>query len=251
MIRPSVFPKTSRKALSIPLQLAALATILCLGASAHATNLVADPGFESAGGGNGYYPLQDNIYYAGQSIDANSWFVGTGDVYIDNQDPYVFDGNNSANLTGVNVYATNSLYQDLATVVGQQYLVSFWANSDAPNTFSLTENGLAVSGIPGSIVDNGFPSPDWLGNSSLFVEYSGEFVATSTTTDLEFTAYANPSYDNYINGAGSVVFDDASVTPTPEPGTIVLLLTGILGLGLLIARKRLGQSLSSCSTALA
>ena len=45
--------------------LAALAAILfCLTASAHAANILTDPGFESAGGGN--------LYFAGQSIDGLS-----------------------------------------------------------------------------------------------------------------------------------------------------------------------------------
>ncbi|MGD0831258.1 MAG: PEP-CTERM sorting domain-containing protein [Terracidiphilus sp.] len=210
------------------------AAVLGFSTLAHAGNIVADSGFESAGGAN--------TYYAGQSIDGGNWIVGGGasSVYIDNLDPYVFDGNNSANLTAFTPYASSSLYQDLTTVAGQLYSVSFWANSDSPNTFSLTENGSSIGGIPGSIVDNGFPNSN---NSSLFVDYTGEFVATSTITDLEFTAFANPTLAEYINGDGSVVIDDVSVSATPEPGSIILMLTGLLGLGLLIAKKRLAQPL--------
>lgn len=237
MIREKTFPKNRLQGPSLPLVAAALA-VLSLSATAYAGNIVADPGFESAGGGG--------TYYAGQSIDGGNWIVGGGasTVYIDNQDPYVYDGNNSANLTAFTPYASSSLYQDLTTVVGQLYSVSFWANSDSPNTFSLTENGSSIGGIPGSIVDNGFPNAN---NSSLFVDYTGEFVATSTTTDLEFTAFTDPTLAEYINGDGSVVIDDVSVTATPEPGSIVLMLTGLVGLGLLIAIKRPGQSLSAGS----
>ncbi|MGA3082007.1 MAG: PEP-CTERM sorting domain-containing protein [Terracidiphilus sp.] len=242
MIRTTSVPKNLRLARSLPLVVAAMAAVLSLGATAHAGNIVSDPGFESAGGGN--------TYYAAQSIDGGSWIVGGGasTVYIDNLDPYVYDGNNSANLTAFTAYASSSLYQNLTTVVGQLYSVNFWANSDSPNTLSLTENGLAISGLPGSVADNGFPDQvDPLGNSSLFVEYSGLFVATSTTTDLMFTAYANPTLAELEAGDGSVVIDDVNVSPTPEPGSIVLMLTGIVGLGLLIGRKRLGLSLSSGS----
>jgi hypothetical protein len=242
MIRKRTLPKKLRLARSLPLVVAAMAAVLSLGATAHAGNIVADPGFEAAGGGN--------TYYATQSIDGSSWIVGGGasTVYIDNLDPYVFDGNNSANLTGLAPYTSSSLYQSLTTVVGQLYGVNFWANSDSPNTLSVTENGLAISGLPGSVADNGFPDQiDPLGNSSLFVDYSGLFTATSTTTDLMFAAYANPTLAELNAGDGSVVIDDVDVAPTPEPGSIVLMLTGIVALGLLIGRKRLGQSLSSGS----
>jgi len=236
MIREKTFPKNTRPGPSLPLLAAALA-VLSLSATAHAGNIVADPGFESAGGGN--------VYYSGQSIDGGAWTVTQGAVYIDNLDPWVYDGANSVNLTGANLYSTDALTQVLTTVVGQEYSVSFWANADISNIFSLTENGNAVSGIPGSIAQNGFLDQiDPLGNSALFVDYTGEFVATSAITDLTFAATGNPPIGspNY-----SVMIDDASVTAAPEPGSIVLMLTGLIGLGLLVARKRFGQTLSAGS----
>jgi hypothetical protein len=38
-----------------------------------------------------------------------------------------------------------------------------------------------------------------------------------------------------------VVIDEVSVVPTPEPASLILTLAGLLGLGVLLARKRLGQ----------
>jgi hypothetical protein len=208
---------------------AAIATVVGLSVSAHASTVIADGGFEAAGGGN--------VYFAGQSIDGGSWNVTNGAVYIDTLDPYVYAGSNSVNLTLANLYVPNSLEQTLTTTVGQTYTVNFWANSDSANTFSLTENGSALTGSPTSIVDNGFPGT--ITNSSLFVDYTGEFTATSTTTDLTFTATGDP-----IIGStdGSVMIDDVGISATPEPGSIVLTLTGMIGLGLLAARKRLGRS---------
>jgi hypothetical protein len=198
--------------------------MLVLSVSAHASTIVADGGFEAAGGGNSYS--------AGSSIDGGSWTVTLGQVYIDTTDPWVFDGNNSANLTYDNLYAENSLSQTISTIAGDQYTVYFWANADSSNTFSVTENGLAIAGTPSSIVDNGFPNAT---NSSLFVEYSGTFGATSSSTNLTFTSEANPAL---LSPDGSVMIDDVSVAQTPEPSSVLLMLSGMIALGLLVARKR-------------
>ena len=229
MISQSTFSISRLTKSSFPLHLAAVVAMFSLSISAHATSIVADGGFEAAGGGN--------IYYAGQSIDGGSWTVLTGDIYIDTQDPYVYAGNNSVNLTLANPYVPNTLSQTLTTVVGQTYDVSFWANADYPNSFSLTEDGLTVAGTPSSIVDNGFPSSTT--NSSLFVDYTGVFTATTTSTILDLTATADPAIGSQD---GSVMIDDVSVAAVPEPGSVVLMLTGILGAGLAVGRKRLGRS---------
>jgi hypothetical protein len=211
--------------IQIPQFLAAL-TVLSLGLSAHASNIVADGGFEAAGGAN--------TYFAGQSIDGGSWTVTKGSVYIDSGDPYVFDGTNSLNLTGVNPYTPDSVSQILATVVGDTYQVNFWANADSSNLFSLTEDGLSLAGAPTTIAQNGFPG--LVSNSSLFTDYTASFYATSASTTLNFSSTANPPL---FSSYGSVVLDDVSLQATPEPDSIVLMFTGVVALGLLAGRKRL------------
>jgi len=208
---------------------ATLATVVGLSISAHASTTIADGGFESAAGGT--------EVFAGSSIDGGSWNVITGEVYVDSGDPYVFAGNNSVNLTVFNPDVNNSLEQTLTTTAGQAYTVNFWADAASPNIFSLTENGVTLIGSPASIVDNGFPGA--VTNSSLFVDYSGKFIANSTTTNLVFTADGEPGLGT--SGDPSVVIDNVSILATPEPGSIGLMLTGMAGLGLLAARKRLGR----------
>ena len=235
MIVESTLPKSGLQRPSFPLLLAAVAAVVSLSATAHASSIVVDGGFESAGGGNSYF--------AGQSIDKGAWTVGANSaVYVDTQDPFVFAGNNSLNLTGINPYTSDSISQTLATIVGQTYDVSFYANSDSSNLFSLTEDGLVVSGTPTSIASNGFPDQiDPNGNSGLFTQYTGQFRATSTTTDLTFTGTSNPAIGD-PSQSGSVMLDDVNVAATPEPGSIVLMLTGIASVALMLGKKRFGLS---------
>lgn len=194
--------------------------------AAQAANLVSDPGFESA--------TTNTEYFAGQSFDGGAWTVTAGGAFVESGDQYEYAGNNSLNLTYLNPYVTNSVAQTLSTVAGKTYTVSFFADSDAPNTFSLTENGVAVAGIPGSIVQNGFPST--VSNSGEFVDYTGTFTATSGSTILSFTGLGDPALGSAF---GSVMIDDVNVqaAPTPEPGSVVLVLTGLSGLGGVVRRR--------------
>jgi hypothetical protein len=226
MLAKQICNKSGLKYRPFQLLFTALVVGVGLTASAHGSNIVVDGDFESAGGGN--------VYFAGQSIDGGSWNVTQGAIFIDTQDPWVFDGNNSANLSFANLFVPNTLSQTLTTVVGQHYLLTFFGNADTPNTFSLTENGIAVAGTPNSIAQNGFTNNT---NSSLFTDYSGEFVASSTSTTLDFTSTGDPSLGS---PDGSVMVDDVSLQPVPEPGTIALTLTGIMGL--VAGRKRLDKS---------
>lgn len=207
------------------------ALLFCLG-SAQAANIVLDGGFQSAGA--------NSTYFAGQSIDGGSWNVATGAVYIDAGDPYVYAGNNSLNLTYANLYTINTVSQVFGTAAGQSYTVSFWADADTANTFSLLENGLTVSGTPTAIADNGFPG---LSNSALFVNYLGMFTASSASTTLSLSGVANPAIGSQD---GSVMIDNFSVQPstavTPEPDSLVLMLTGMLGVGAALRQRRSARS---------
>jgi hypothetical protein len=218
------------------LALTALAAAFTLCTSAHASNLIADSGFESAGGA----PF--NTYFAGQSIDGGSWNVTQGAVYIDTQDPYVYQGNNALNLTLANPYVPDSIAQTVATVVGQTYQISFYADSDSSNTFSLTEDGLTIAGTPSTIAQLGFPSLNNDGNSGLFTDYSAAFIATSTSTTLDFTSTADPAIGSPY---GSVMIDNVSLQATPEPNSFLLLLTGIASAALFFGRRSLAGTISA------
>jgi hypothetical protein len=205
---------------------AALAAAVLLGAGGLApaarANIVADPGFEQADTAG---VAGDTDYFLpASSIDGGSWNVTAGLVGVDTQDAYVFDGNKSVFLNGSGG-VTGQITQTLATVIGATYSVSFWADADTTNTFSVTLGGLAVAGAPASIAQNGFPSDAWLGNSSEFALYTGTVTATAASSDLVFTA------TDLTGGPGvTVEIDDVSVSAVPEPTSLPVMATGMLAM---------------------
>lgn len=111
--------------------------------------------------------------------------------------------------------------QDIATVPGTRYTLSFFLAlpvGGTPNYFQV-QFGDAVSTL------TNFPGTfDW-------AEFQISDMATTTSTRLTFTFRNDPAYwflDNVnINQGGT----------TPEPGTLVLFGSGLLGLAGVIRRK--------------
>jgi len=219
----------------VPAGFGLLVLICGVSGSAHA-NIVNDPGFESADPGAG--PGTD-FFTTGQSIDSGFWVVFQGTVGVDTDNFYVFAGNKSVFLDG-NDSGPDALGQMIPTVPGTTYDISFWADADVPNTFSLMFGGTPVTGAPTSITENGFPSASYLGNSSQFVQYSGTATATAPITSLLFTATGMPSVGTGV----TVEIDNVSVTPAtavPEPSTFVLFaLAGALAIAW--SRRSLARS---------
>lgn len=117
---------------------------------------------------------------------------------------------------------TGGIYQDIDTVVGQQYTISFYLAlpvSGTPNFFEVQfgSASLSLTNFPGSFDYGLFEFTD---------------VATSTTTRLTFTFRNDPNWwfldnVNVTTGGGT----------TPEPGTLVLFGSGLIGMAGVIRRK--------------
>jgi hypothetical protein len=122
---------------------------------------------------------------------------------------------------------TGSIYQDLTTVVGQVYTLTF---AYSHNLFSPDTTSASASVAVGDLFDIVMHSTgdtsdlDWQA-------YAHNFTATDTTTRLTFT--------NLTGGPNEGVFLDAiAVAAVPEPATWAMMLIGFGGIGLAMRRRR-------------
>jgi hypothetical protein len=162
--------------------------------SAMATNIVVNPGFEQG--------------LAGWHVNNNStpWFIDTiphsGNLEIASPcaGAACLDPTNGA-----------FFYQDLPTVIGQTYSLSFWAFFEGPtDEIKVTWGGVTALDILNPAVPN-----------DVYAQYSvsNSLLASSGTTRLEFFGRQDPNLNLGV--------DDIAVT-APEPSTVLLISVAFL-----------------------
>jgi hypothetical protein len=166
---------------------------------------------------NGSFETGD---FTGWTVSGDTGFVGVCDVSNCPGNFAPEDGNFAAYFGPVGDTATIS--QNIATTPGDSYALSFYlANpiGGTPNYFNVTFGSSSFS----------FSN---FGVAFGWQQFTLTTVATSNETPLSFTFRNDPSYwflDNVtVSQAGGTV---------PEPGTIVLFGTGILGIAGIARRK--------------
>jgi MYXO-CTERM domain-containing protein len=169
--------------------------------AAFGQNLLTNPGFET-GDLTGWVAVQGD--------------TGLGGVNVGGGTPH--SGNDYFGMGQTSQSSESDFYQDVATVVGQQYVASCWAYEEDPSSpgcITVTFGGAQVGPASGIV-------------AGTYTQYSGTFTATSTTTRLESTGWELAEW---------VISDDYSVTAvqTPEPASMAVLGLGALAL---IRRRR-------------
>jgi len=123
-----------------------------------------------------------------------------------------------------------TIYQDIATVAGQKYTLSFDVGSRPSTAPADNLLGLSIGGGPlqnfSPLVPSTNGTINWLTNEV-------SFIASSPLTRLAFSDQGTP-----INGQGTLL-DNVSVTaaPVPEPASIAIWSLGAIGLTVLSRRR--------------
>ena len=118
------------------------------------------------------------------------------------------------------------LEQTLTTVAGDRYTLNFdYASKGTPSELKVLFGGVTVWDLVNLDTNNAFVS----------VGYSG-LVATSSSTVLEFLGRNEPSFIAITNVS---VVDNGPTgnSPIPEPGTLVMVGSGLLSLAGLAKRR--------------
>jgi hypothetical protein len=160
-----------------------------------------------------------SVGYTGDLGDG--WTVTQGTIGIQNTadgfGAVPHSGNQYAYLDWNNTL--NTVSQNLTTVLGQSYLVSYWVADSAPNTLSVK--------FGSQVLFNGVAPTNGVGLASDYVNYNYTVTASSTSASLSITGQWLS-----LPGAYGTILDDVSVTPVsssaPEPATL-----GFTGLGCL------------------
>ncbi len=210
----------SRSAMMAPVALG-----LCALQPASGAELVTNGGFELNPISYGSYVISPSSA-PGWTLDTTAPYASVGSgIEIQNHvagSPY--QGNQFCEL---NSDATTAIYQDLATVAGQTYNVSF-AYSPRPgvaiNTLHFTWGGTLEDTITGSGVGN----PD-----TVWSVHDYTLTASANTTRIEFDDLGDP------NSSLGTYIDAVSVTAAvPEPGAYATIASlGLTGAAFL-RRKR-------------
>jgi hypothetical protein len=192
--------------------LQAIAASVMLAASAGAcaaTNLALDGGFEAVNVPDGDYVIVDQV---------GEWLSDTSGIEVrHNNAGSAYEGNNFVEL---DTYQNSSLFQEIRTRPGQDYLVSFaFRDRDGVDSASQGLEVLWAGYVIGTV-----------GNAADWQVQTFTVHALTRYSELEFRAIGTS--DSY-----GTSLDAVSVTAVPEPQAYAMLVAGMALLGAGLRRK--------------
>jgi hypothetical protein len=199
-----------------------------------AANIIVNGGFETPGSpGNPVYGAGSNI--GGWTVTGNP---SNAVFYLrsDYSEPGItfpsHSGGYSVDLTGAgNTSPLDGVFQNVATMVGTNYNLSFWIGNQASfgGTSSIFYSTPSTAGLfINDIFASNFTNADETSATVNWKQFTYNFTATSANTKIAFLNNT-PVVDNYLG------LDDVSlIAAIPEPATWMMMIIGFgfVGAGL-------------------
>ena len=221
-----------------------LALDLLLTVPAAAQNLVKNGDFNAQTATTVYPGYEAITYWTSSNTNYTGLNLTTGGAFADNGVPP--DAGNVAFIQSRSATASvpaEALTQTITGLTaGSTYNLSFSYNArnifSTPTTLTVTLGGQTV------FTSVGLTSEEATGVHTLPYHYAtGLYTATGSTADLVFSNQAayvagHGSGDSGLNADGTVLLDDVSLTPVPEPSSVAAFGFTFLGAAGLMLRAR-------------
>ncbi|MCW8308486.1 PEP-CTERM sorting domain-containing protein [Acidiphilium sp. PA] len=142
----------------------------------------------------------------------------------------------AAAFTSISETSSNNTGPGSISIEFGNSIQSFSYTTGGPQSYVVANTGVytitASGGQGGASTSNNY-------GGGLGATVSGSILLTAgTTLDLEVGGMGGSSTDGGGGGGGSWVFDMSAPTPVPEPGSLAVFGTGLIGLGLVVRKRR-------------
>ncbi len=229
----------SRNLLSMIGVILVAAAVLTFGATNASAELILNGSFETSDLEPGDFPYSDGCRAKidpGDTANLPDWLLVAGSPDLTK---YYYYGADTGSIPLTDAHEGDrflfvcdpwtsgtdpSANQSFAVTAGTQYDVSFWEKLWRGSGKVNADITLDAGSATGTTTVTTGSDADW-------TEYAFSFTPdTNATATLTFTAAVSAANDSFL--------DSVSVTAIPEPGTLALLATGLLGLLCYAWRKR-------------